>query len=132
MKKIFIVFKLVLFVIPVAFICSCVKAGLGGNGTISGICCHHRIAIPFDSVAIKYNAVNLPGITPSDYDNMIIADSTGHFIFKGLKKGNYYLYAWGFDTSKQWNTTVTAGIPVKLGSNSAFVGVDTIPVNEGD
>jgi hypothetical protein len=113
----------------IASMYACEKGGPGGSGSISGICYHHSRVIPNDSVAIKYGAKNLPGVTPADYDKMIMADSTGHFKFGPLTKGNYYLYGWGFDTAL--GRAVTGGIPVTLNSNSDNVTID-LPITERD
>ncbi|MCH8331207.1 MAG: hypothetical protein IH946_07480, partial [Bacteroidetes bacterium] len=40
----------------------------------------------------NYNATELPGLNATDYDHEITADQDGNYIFKELKKGDYYVF----------------------------------------
>ena len=119
-----------LLLTPLLFFLSCGKdAGPGGDGVIQGYCKHHSRIIPNDTVYIKYGSKDLPGVNPADYDTHVYADTNGFFKFTGLNKGNYYLYAFGYDTAIA--LSVVGGIPTKLESNTEIKNI-TIPVTEGD
>jgi len=91
----------------VTFISSCKDEGPGGRAIIKGAVKHHSDIIPNATVYIKYGATEFPGTTPADYDAQIVADASANFEFTNLVKGNYYLYAVGYD--------ITIGQPVKGG-----------------
>ncbi len=96
------------------FVCvlACKKAGLGGDNTVAVFPQHHGKAIPShptwsgdplnyrDTIYVKYNATELPGTKPGDFDRIFIGEAgEEHVHLKGLQKGKYYLYAVGWDTS---------------------------------
>jgi hypothetical protein len=95
---------------------SCKKAGTGGDFTIAAFPQHHGKAINNGVVYIKYNADELPGQAPSDFDDSApIVSHPGeaaHAHFKELKKGDYYIYHIGYDSTI--SQTVKGGIPIKL------------------
>src|SRR5579862_5036897 len=105
-----------LLIVTALNLIACSKAGPGGNATIEGLCMHHSRVIPNDTVYIKYNATNLPGVDPSNYDNHVYADASGHYKFSGYKTGNYYLYGVGWDTAIGLGNPVTGGVGVKVTS----------------
>jgi hypothetical protein len=113
----------------IIFLFACEKGGPGGSGYIKGQCIHHTTIVPWDTIGIKYNATQLPGVTQQDYDAITHADSTGHFSFGPLKKGNYYLYGWGYDSTRA--VGVTGGQAVKLTSNSDVDNM-ILYITEGD
>src|SRR5579862_3457413 len=106
---------------------SCDKPGPGGQATIEGLVMHHSRVIPNDTVYIKYNAIQEPGTSPSNYDNHVYADSSGHYKFTGMEDGNYYLYGIGFDDSIYQK--VIGGIPITVNSESQDLVVN-VPVTE--
>jgi len=109
-------------------ITSCKKEGTGGKATITGHVKHHEVHIPDAVVYIKYGAKELPGTNASDFDAQTIASSgDGHYAFEGLQKGNYYLYATGYDSNISEN--VFGGIPVKIKKKTETVETD-VPVVE--
>lgn len=109
-------------------IIGCTKEGTGGKASIQGNVKHHDELIPGATVYIKYGAKELPGTDSSDYDDQTKADSLGAFYkFENLKKGNYFLYATGFDSEE--SQTVKGGIPVKINESDENVLTD-IPVTE--
>jgi hypothetical protein len=67
-------------------------------------------------VYIKYNAKEFPGPELSQYDDRITTGTSGpsygFTTVQNLLKGDYYLYAIGYDSSL--SATVTGGFHVKL------------------
>lgn len=79
---------------------ACKKEGIGGKASVNGHVQHHGKAIPNAIVYIKYGATELPGTNASDYDNSTMASaSDAHYEFEELRKGDYYLYATGYDSA---------------------------------
>ncbi len=113
---------------PVTPVTSCVGDS-GGTTVLIVDLKHHALQIPNDSVYpdtvwIKYNAVN----AGSGFDEEKIGvpgDTT--IIFTGLKCGNYYLTASGYDRSI--GLTVTGGIGISIAENLDTVAY-TVPVVE--
>ncbi len=123
-KFFFIVTTLIIFLI------ACNKnAGIGGNNTIVATVKHHGLVIPNATVYIKYNATEFPGENTSLYDDYKTAGLDGKVKFDGLKRGDYYFYGIGFDTTI--NQTVIGGVPVQLLQKAGEKLID-IPVTEGD
>lgn len=110
---------------------SCSKEGLGGEATIAAFPKHHDKPIPNTTIYIKYGAKDFPGTDVSVYDDAKIAEAvTGedpHAHFENLKKGDYYLYGVGFDSSI--NQIVTGGIPVEIKEKSGETDI-IVPVTE--
>jgi hypothetical protein len=110
---------------------ACKKNGTGGENTIAAYPKHHGVLIPNATVYIKYGATELPGKNPSDFDDSKIAvrksATDAHAHFDGLLKGDYYLYAVGFDSTT--SEVVSGGIGVKITSKSGEKLVD-VPVVE--
>lgn len=88
-----------------------VVAGKGGSSILRVIPRHHSKEIDSCTVYIKYNAQDLPANGKYDDSLKVVKDSSGHpyAIFTGLKKGNYYLYGYGWD--KSIADTVLGGSP---------------------
>lgn len=104
-------------------------AGKGGNASLSCSPAHHGSFknIINAKVYIKYNAQDLP----QSFDDSLqcnISNSKSTAMFSGLKKGNYYLYARGTDTTI--GSIVEGGLPFNIAEESAQTV--TIPVTEGD
>jgi hypothetical protein len=111
---------------------SCV-AGSGGNVTFVAIMRHHTTPIYNlgyynDTVYVKYNTQDLPGLNPSDFDTFFVGDSgEDHVHLENLKCGKYYFYGAAFDTSLQ--TRVTGGRPFDIAVTSGEI-IDTVFVTE--
>jgi len=112
---------------------SCEYGGLGGSATIVALPQHHgtpiisSAAYP-DTAMVKFNAIEFPGTSPSNYDLVLVGDSgEDHIHIEGLKKGKYYIFMTGFDSSA--NERVLGGIPYTLTSSTGEVDV-IIPVTE--
>ncbi len=93
---------------------SCHKAGEGGKSSITATIKHNSKQIPFAQVYIKYDATEFPGTDMAVYEDNNIANASGVITFDTLYKGDYYLYAIGYDTVA--NTNVYGGVYVKLKS----------------
>lgn len=109
---------------------SCAEnAGTGGNNTIIATAKHHGVIIPEATIYIKYNAKEFPGENLSLYDDYKTTGKEGKVKFEGLKRGDYYFYGIGYDsTIKQ---TVVGGIPVQILQKAGEKLID-VPVTEGD
>ena len=89
---------------------SCTKentcsSGTGGSLTFVVLPQHHGAPIHSqgnyrDTVMVKFNTQEFPGASPSLYDLIVVGDSgEDHVHIDGLKCGDYYLFATGFDTT---------------------------------
>jgi len=96
---------------------SCYKEGSGGKSSVNGNVSHHGHLVANAIVYIKYDAVEFPGTDVSKYNASVTANANGHYEFKDLRKGVYYLFAVGFDNSIM--ETVTGGTGIKLKYNKA-------------
>ena len=66
-----------------------------------------------DTVFVKFDAEESPGIKPSDYDTYFYGGGgEDHVHCSDLKWGKYYLYAVGIDSSGPFR--VTGGLAVKI------------------
>ena len=127
MKKIIFFYLLSYFL---CFIVSCTKEGTGGKATIKGSVKHHDMPIPGAAVYIKYNATELPGTNVTYYDDHVICDASANFQIVDLKKGDYYLFAVGFDSTWAGNgATVSGGVGVKIKKKTETVET-LVAVNE--
>ncbi len=87
-------------------------AGKGGSATISVFPQHHEVAknLTAFKAYIKYGTKDAP--TSGLYDDSMVLvnhDSLVSGSFAGLKNGDYYLYASGYDTSV--NSNLHGGLP---------------------
>ncbi|TAL61262.1 MAG: carboxypeptidase regulatory-like domain-containing protein [Bacteroidetes bacterium] len=105
----------------------CSKEGTGGKATIQGMVKHHSDPIPGAVIYIKYGAEESPGTDITYYDASATGDANAHYEFSDLKKGDYYLFAVGFDSNIV--QTVIGGIPVEIKSKTETVTAD-VPVTE--
>lgn len=106
---------------------SCSKEGTGGKAIIKGMVMHHDKPISGATVYIKYGSQESPGTDITYYDDHVNADASANFQFVDLKKGDYYLFAVGYDSTIF--LTVTGGIPVQLKKKTETVQV-SVPVTE--
>jgi hypothetical protein len=110
---------------------SCV-AGTGGGLTLVAYPEHHGKAIVNisgypDTVYLKFNTQDFPG-SLKNFDRVYVGEEgEDHVHISGLKCGNYYIYATGFDTTI--NQRVAGGIPFSTSQTSGEVSLK-IPVTE--
>jgi len=90
-------------------------AGKGGNAVLNVTPRHHGKQIDSCTIYVKYNAVDAPvnGI----YDDSAKCIKVGGIpvaTFPGLRKGNYYLYGYGWDPSLSPPKAVKGGFAYPL------------------
>ena len=105
-------------------------SGKGGSTTLQIFPQHHQVAknIINGKIFIRYNTLDAP--TSGVYDDSTSCsnhDSLLSGTLSGLKNGNYYLFATGYDTSV--NQGVKGGTPYTITAQSTTLSV-TIPVSE--
>lgn len=134
MKKFVFLFSFLLIVFTVSS-CKkkCTEAGTGGNVTLVARLHHHTEPIPnkvsyLDTVYLKFNAKDSPGTNLASYDTYIVGEAgEDHVHIEGLKCGDYYLYAVGFDSTI--NERVKGGIPYSFDKETGEIDL-SIPVTE--
>jgi hypothetical protein len=105
-------------------------AGPGGNLTMVVFPQHHGKAIVSkssypDTVYLKFGATEYPG-NLSSFDKFYVGEAgEDHVHISGLKCGQYYIYATGFDSTER----VTGGIPYNTAQSTGEVNV-IVPVTE--
>lgn len=123
-----------LFIIVICVCCGKkskeIECAAGNGGRISLIVYprhHGKPVLPYQ-VYVRFNATDAPQ-TLSEYDINSTADTAEQSIkIRGLKCGQYYLYATGYDTSLRGN--VKGGIPFTLDRNANSETIINIPVTE--
>ena len=101
---------------------ACKKEGTGGKAEIHGHVKHHEVHISDAVVYIKYGAKELPD-NISDYDAETIASSgDGHYEFEELQKGDYFIYAVGYDSTI--SETVSGGGAIEIRKKTEEVEYD--------
>ena len=105
-------------ILSVVLMASCAKEGLGGDATLVVFLKHHghiivnHVGYP-DTVFVKFNAKESPGITASKYDTYFVGEEgEDHVHCHDLKWGNYFIYGTGIDSSGPYR--VNGGIAVKI------------------
>jgi hypothetical protein len=119
--------KYLILILAITFITSCTKEGPRGKGAIEGIVKHHADPIPGAVVYIKYGAKEFPGTDVTHYDDNVTSDANAKYLFSDLKKGDYYLFAIGFDSAIA--EIVFGGVPVEIKNKTETVNAD-VPVVE--
>lgn len=99
--------------------------GKGGNGILKVTPKHHSSEIDSCTIYIKYNSLDVATVY-DDSAKVVQVNNSPVATFGGLKKGHYYLYGKGWDTSI--NEAVMGGLPYELQQETA-VSV-TVPVTE--
>ncbi len=107
---------------------ACKKAGTGGQVTVAAIPQHHGKSIYGATVYVKFNTKDSPGTDAANYDMTIVGDATEeHVHIEGLKKGDYYFYAVGYDSAI--SMPVYGGVPITIKEKSGEIDLE-IPVVE--
>ena len=115
-------------IVSLGLLVGCTKAGTGGKAVINGHVKHHETSIPGSMVYLKYGAIEFPGNDVNSYDESTQASSgDGHYEFKELKKGNYYIYGVGYDSTI--SAGVVGGIPIKVKNKTESIEIN-VPVTE--
>ena len=116
MKTLF--FKRIIIIFTITTVVACKKPGTGGEATLVVSLKHHGNTIKssanyLDTVYIKFNATQLPGMKGSDFDTFFVGETRAdHVHCKGLKAGKYFLYGSGYDSLMM--RRVTGGMAIKI------------------
>ena len=111
MKAKFIFIALIGFLIT--NICSCTKAGTGGNATV--VCKvfntdNNGAAVNGATIYVKYGQSTAPSANNTGYDDHKVAAANSNSVsFTGLKEGTYYFYAEGNVGTTTAPQTVSGG-----------------------
>jgi hypothetical protein len=117
-----------LFILGAMALLSCTKAGTGGKVEVACFPQHHEKAIKGATVYVKFNAKDFPGTDITKYDLAVAGEENeDHVHVEDLKKGSYYFYAVGYDSTI--SQTVYGGILIKIKEKSGEIDLD-IPVTE--
>lgn len=119
-----------LLILALAGFIGCRKNELGGKASVKGVVMHHSKPIPNAYVYIKFNAKDFPGDDYTLYDTYVKADGQGNYEINNFYKGNYYLFAEGYDYAIAPPYLVKGGIAVTLRNNEHLTMA--IAVTEGD
>jgi hypothetical protein len=122
MKKLF---YFILLSAAFSFATSCIKEGPGGKASIKGKVVYNSTPVPGAVVYIKYGAKVSPGTDVTYYDASVNASATAEYEFTDLKRGDYYLFSVGFDSTLV--QTVTGGKYVPVNSKTEAV-ISDLPV----
>lgn len=125
MSKIFLPYLKAILWCMIFTIISCIKAGEGGQSSITATVKHQNNVIPFAQVYIKYDVNEFPGYDVAVYEDNDLANSSGVAVFDMLRKGDYYLYAIGYDSIA--NENVFGEVFVEITKKKEAVVID-IPV----
>ena len=88
-----------------------------GNIALVVTAMHHSWVVPNIRVFLKKDVTSWPGRDTTLYTWKAITDASGGVIFRDLFKGNYYLYATGFDSN--FGANVIGYMPVNLNDTTA-------------
>lgn len=104
------------------------SAGTGGNANLKISAFHHTSLIDSCTIYVKFNSSEAPANNVYDLTQKVAVDSVGdsYAIFSGLKKGDYYLFAQGWDPAISDN--VKGGLPYTISEETDISVV--IPVTE--
>jgi hypothetical protein len=127
--------RIILVAIPILVFGSCKKEkpGLGGNVSLILKPQHHGKPIYNqndyrDSVFIKFDQAEFPGDNASLYDYIKAGVPGDDFVrVDGLKKGQYYIFMAGFDTSIFQRAA--GGIPYKINQDAGEIQL-IVPITE--
>lgn len=121
----------VVFCLTFFFIGACKKkpsAGFGGSANLKVSAVHHNATIDSCTIYIKFNSSEAVALSEYDLNQKLTTDTNGnsYTILEGLKSGDYYIFAQGWDPSISQN--VKGGIPYTI-VNETDISV-AIPVTE--
>ena len=122
--------KISLIILSGIFIASCAKEGLGGDATLVVFLKHHgsiiknHIDYP-DTVFVKFNTKESPGITAANYDTYFIGEEgEDHVHCHGLKRGNYFIYGAGIDSSGPYRVSGGMAVKIKRSERKEEIDID--------
>jgi hypothetical protein len=113
-----------------SMISSCKKNGLGGDATLVVFMKHHgrvitnKVGYP-DTIYVKFNATDLPGIKPENFDTYFVGEvGEDHIHCTGLLPGKYYLYGVGMDSTGPYRVRGGMGIKIKRSERKKEIDTD--------
>ncbi|WP_317897817.1 hypothetical protein [Aurantibacillus circumpalustris] len=96
-----------------AFNYSCKKNDIGGDAEIHVLVYHHDTPIKASTLYVKFDAKSEPSDPTSNYDLKLLGEEDeNHVHVEGLRAGNYYLYAVGYDSIA--NKEVSGGMATEI------------------
>ncbi|MCH8904953.1 MAG: hypothetical protein IIA45_13685 [Bacteroidetes bacterium] len=105
--------NIILLLFAVALISACIKVGgTGGKAEIHGHIIHDTIHIPSAFIYLKYDATEFPGTLLNVYDETTLSDTSGHYQFEALMRGDYYIYCVAYDSLT--SEPVTGGLAIVI------------------
>ncbi len=110
------IFKYSIILLSFLILSSCKKNQVGGSATIKGVVAHHGKAIADAYVYIKYDTSEFPGDDYTLYNTFVKADGSGNYSIP-FYKGNYYIYARGYDYAIPAPYLVKGGLSVTIRSS---------------
>lgn len=111
--------KVSVLVLSVVVFFSCKKNQTGGKASVEGVVSHHGKPIPDAYVYVKFNATEFPGEDYTNYDTYVKADGSGRYKIS-FYKGNYYIYARGYDMDIPAPYIVHGGLTVSLRNHESL------------
>lgn len=133
MNKTVLLVSILFILLTVSSCKKCKDAGQGGEVTLVAKPQHHGFSILnkasyLDTVYLKFNTKDSPGADLAGYDTYFVGEAgEDHVHLEGLKCGDYYIYAVGYDTTI--NERVKGGIPYSFSETSGEIDLN-IPVTE--
>lgn len=102
---------------------SCSRPGTGGDNILVVFPKHHGQSIKGATVYLRFGAKDFPGSAPTDYDMTVVGEANEeHVHVENLRKGEYYIYSIGYDSTI--SAVVTGGQAFKITSKSGEHDVD--------
>ena len=104
------------------------SAGLGGSAKLIVNVKHHNTTIDSSTVYIKFNSSEVPDDNQYDLNQKLVTDSNGNSftVFEGLKTGDYYIFAQGWDPTISENVKGAVPYTIKTETEQSI----TVPVTE--
>ena len=92
---------------------SCKKNDIGGEAEVHVLIYHHETPIKGSTLYVKFDATSEPSDPTANYDLKLLGEEDdNHVHVEGLRAGNYYFYAVGFDSVA--NKVVSGGVATKI------------------
>lgn len=92
---------------------ACKKNQTGGKASLEGVVAHHGKPIANAHVYVKFKATEFPGEDYTNYDTYVQADADGYYKIS-FYKGDYYIFARGYDMDVPAPHIVQGGLSVSL------------------
>ena len=97
---------------------TCSKPGPGGKASITVSVKASKLTSRNTNVFLKYDTKTAPGTTADSYDEVAITNEVGEVYFTNLKKGDYFVFASGFDSLLMVAASGGAAVTIKKRTES--------------